>query len=255
MKIDPKIIQACKEEAQIFRDEEPKNTTSIISPALSSQTPSPSLRHIGRGRAQLAPSLRSPYDRPEVESYNSDTDSIVNDYTLAPSTPPVFRNPWTTINGFRTPPRSVPASDRILPSPRSIINDHSYRQNIRTDVPLTPPTTIRSRASSLELSPTTLPAKHLHAVRDVSVSDESVDIEKDDLDQRLRCAVILRCMTTGLSTAEVLQHLEHSNEVQTFGEPMDAAVTMISLKTGMPQREVITRLDLNDCQHRRSKSW
>lgn len=254
MTIDSKIIQHCKDEARRYREEEPQNNPLILTPDLGSVTPSPTLQRVGCARAKVTHVPRSPYDSPELGAYDSDVSSI-DHFTLPPSTPPIFRNPWTTVNDLRTPPRSVPTQVRHLPSPRTIMNGYKPRPTMVIDIPLTPPRTIASRATSIELSPTSIPGQQLSALRTTCNDDQQSATKGEDDRDRLSCAISLLCTATGLSRAEIGRRLDIPEEVYTFDESLDAAITMVSLKTGLAWKEVTSRLDSADSRHKRSTSW
>lgn len=254
MTIDPAITQHCQEEARSFREEELRNPPHILSPGTSSRTPSPSLQRAGHRRATPANILRSPYDSPVLSAYDSDISSDDN-YSLAPPTPPVFRNPWTAVNTFKTPPRSVPYPNRGLPSPRSILDGYRSRPTVMVDIPMTPPATIRSRESSVELSPTSLPTQPLSALRSTCDNKQSAAAESDETHERLSGAISLLCTATGLSRAELTKRLDLSSGTYNFDKPLDAAITMISLKTGLTWNEIVSRLNLGDYGTKRATSW
>lgn len=253
MTIDPKITQHCREEARRFREEEKHATPHILTPNLSSRTSSPSVQRARGVQARLVDSPRSPYDSPELGPSEPDICSD-DDYTLAPSTSPTFRNPWSAVNTFRTPPRSVPHLERHLPSPRSIMNRYGESPKVMTDFPLTPPRTATSRNPSVEVSPTAMPSHQMSALR-TTCEDDACSAANYDVHDDLNCAISLLCSATGLSRAELVQRLEISNEMQQIDQKLDAAITMVSLRTSLSWKEVAGRLKLSWDEHKRSASW
>lgn len=254
MTIDPAIPQHCQDEAKRFREEELLNPPHILNPDLSSRTPSPSLQRMRHGRAKPAATLRSPYDSPVLSAYDSDMSSD-DSFSLAPSTPPVFRNPWTAVNTLKTPPRSVPYPNRDLPSPRSIVNGYRPRPTVMVNIPMTPPATIASRESSVELSPTSLPSQPLSAIRSTCDNDRMAAAGTDEAHEGLTGAISLLCTATSLSRTEVTKRLDLSGETYNFDKSLDAAITMISLKTGLNWNEIVSRLNLGDHGSKRATSW
>lgn len=256
MTIDPAITQHCAEEAARFREEEP-NTTPQVSPALlDTRTPSPSNQRAKAARTKVDKSLRSPYQSPSsyLSPYDSDVSSD-DSYTLAPLTPIGFRNPWQSVNTYKSPPRSVPYPDRHLPSPRALIARRDAQYNKTPDIPLTPPPTIASRGSSIELSPTAIPRQQMSALRS-TCTNEAEPIARSTVGGKLNDAILVMCSATGLDRVEVVRRLgiseDHQNEIN---HDMDAAITMESLKTGLAWGEVASRLELPGDGHKRSASW
>lgn len=253
MTIDPAITQQCSEEAERFRGEEPNATPQISAATLNTRTPSPSSQRSKVARGKVTKPLRSPYQSPYLSPYDSDISSDDN-YTLAPSTPVVFHNPWTTVNTFKTPPRSVPYPDRTLPSPGELIARHDARPNKTTDMPLTPPPTVASRESSVELSPTALPCQQISALRSTCRDDQELTAPTD-ADEKLRHAILMMSSVTGLDRAEVVKRLRITEDEEDINHHLEAAITMQSMKTGMAWKEVANRLELHGDGHKRSASW
>lgn len=253
MTIDPAITKYCTEEAKRFRAEELASTPHRKTPPLDAQQVSPLPRHNRTIRMKPAKLTQSPHDSPYLSPYDSDPESD-NNFSPTPSTPPIFRNPWVSVNRPKTIPRSVPHPDRRLPSPRTIMAGHANRSDITLDVACTPPPTVTSRDPSTEVSPTTLTFKSANTFRDAS-KDEPKYATEQGRDDKIQSAIDVLSSETGMTLGEVRRRLGLFETGSKLNHHLDAAITMESLKTGLAWEAVASRLDVQSDGHKRSSSW